>query len=147
MAADFMITQQAAQDQLTALETSLNAGTAAVIVGYDDDAATPANADASSAGSSTLFTLTCSASIFTSKTDGNPGAVGTFASITADSSADATDTLTFFRILTQAGGTVICQGTAGTSSADMIVNTTAITSGSNIGATGTSTITQPEGGT
>lgn len=147
MAADFMITQQAAQDQLTALETSLNAGTAAVIVGYDDDAATPANADASSAGSSTLFTLTCSASIFTSKTDGNPGAVGTFASITADSSADATDTLTFFRILTQAGGTVICQGTAGTSSADMIVNTTAITSGSNIDDTGTSTITQPEGGT
>jgi len=147
MAADFMITQTAAQAQLTALESSLNAGTAAVIVGYDDDAATPANADASAAGSSTLFTLTCSASIFTTKTDGNPGAVGTFDAITADSSADATDTLTFFRILTQSAGTVVCQGTAGTSSADMIVNTTAITSGSNIDDTGTSTITQPEGGT
>lgn len=147
MALDFMITQQAAQDQLTALETSLNAGTAAVINGYDDDAATPANADASAAGSSLLFTLTCSASIFTSKTDGNPGAVGTFAAITADASADATDTLQFFRILTQAGGTVICQGTAGTSSADMIVNTLAITSGSTVDDTGTNTITQPEGGT
>lgn len=147
MAADFMITQTAAQSQLTALETSLNAGTAAVIVGHDDDAAVPANADASSAGSTTLFTLTCAASIFTTKTDGNPGAVGTLDAITADSSADATDTLAFFRILTQSGGTVVCQGTAATASADMIVNTTAITSGSTVDDTGTNTITQPEGGT
>ena len=147
MALDFMITQTAAQSQLTALETSLDAGTAAVIVGYDDDAAIFANVDASSAGSTTLFTLTCSASVFTSKTDGNPGAVGTFAAITADSSADATDILQFFRILTQAGGTVVCQGTAGTATSDMIVNTTSITSGSTVDDTGTNTITQPEGGT
>jgi hypothetical protein len=147
MALDFMITQQAAQDQLTALETSLNAGSAAVIVGYDDDAAIPANADASSAGSTALFDLICSASIFTSKTDGNPGAVGTFAAISADSSANATDTLAYFRILTQAAGTVICQGTAGVGTFDMAVNTTAITSGSTVDDTGTNTITQPEGGT
>lgn len=147
MALDPMITQTVAQTLLTALEGALDAGTAAVIVGYDDDAAVPANADASSAGSTTLFTLTCSASVFTSKTDGNPNAVGTFAAITADASADATDILAFFRILTQAGGTVVFQGTAGTATSDMIVNTTSITSGSTVDDTGTNTLTVPEGGT
>ena len=147
MAKDFMITQAAAQSQLTALETSLDAGTAAVIIGYDDDAAIPANADASSAGSESLFDLTCSASVFTSKTDGNPNAVGTFAAITADTNANVTDTLAFFRILTQAAGTVICQGTAGVGTFDMAVNTTAITSGSTVDDTGTNTLTIVEGGT
>jgi hypothetical protein len=147
MALDPMITQSAAQSLLTALETALNAGTAAVIQGYDDDAATPANADASAAGSTLLFTLTCAASVFTTKTDGAPGAVGTFDSITADASADATDILQFFRIATQAGGTDVFQGTAGTATSDMIVNTTSITAGSTVDDTGTNTLTIPEGGT
>lgn len=139
------ITQSVAQSLLTAFETAANAGTAAVINGYDDDAAVPADADASAAGSTLLFTLTCSASIFTTKTDGAPGAVGTLDTITQDSSADATDILAFFRILTQSGGTVVFQGTAGTATSDMIINTTSITSGSVVAATGTSTITVPEG--
>lgn len=145
MAADFKLTQTAAQAQLTALETSLDAGTAAVIQGYDNDAAVPTYADDSVGINDLLFTLTCSASIFTSKTDGAPGAVGTLAAITADSSADATSTLAFFRIATQSGGTDVVQGTAGTSSADMIVNTTAIQSGATVDDTGTNTITIPEG--
>jgi len=144
MALDPKITQAAAQSLLTALETALDAGTAAVIQGRDDDAATPTNADDSAAGSTLLFTLTCSASVFTSKTDGAPGAVGTFAAITADSSADATDILQYFRILTQSGGTDVFQGTAGTSASDMIVNTTSITSGSTVDDTGTNTLTVPE---
>lgn len=144
MATSPKISQSAAQSLLDALETALNAGTAAVINGYDDDAATPTNVEDSAAGSTLLFTLTCSASVFTSKTDGAPGAVGTFASITADSSADATDTLQFFRIATQSGGTDVFQGTAGTSNADMIVNTTSITSGSTVDDTGTNTLTVPE---
>jgi len=139
------ITQAVAQALLDAFETAANAGTAAVINGYDDDAATPATADDSAAGSTLLFTLTCNASIFTSKTDAAPGALGTFAAITQDSSADATDTLQFFRILTQAGGTVVFQGTAGTATCDMIVNTVSITIASVVAATGTSTITVPEG--
>ena len=145
MAVAPFITQAVAQALLDAFETAANAGTAAVINGYDDDAADPADADASAAGSQITFTLTCSASIFTSKTDGAPGAVGTFAAITADSSADVTDTLSFFRILTQAAGTVVFQGNADTASADMIINTTAITTGSTVDDTGTSTLTVPEG--
>ena len=145
MAVAPFITQAVAQALLDAFETAANAGTAAVINGYDDDAADPADADASAAGSQITFTLTCSASIFTSKTDGAPGAVGTFAAITADSSADVTDTLSFFRILTQAGGTVVFQGNADTASADMIINTVSITAGSTVDDTGTSTLTVPEG--
>src|SRR5262245_1301095 len=104
MATAPFVTQAVAQSELDAVETAFNAGTAAVINGYSGTA--PADADASLSGNTLLFQLTCSASVFTSKTDGAPGAVGTFASITQDSSADATGTLTFFRILTQSGGTV-----------------------------------------
>lgn len=143
MAADPIITQAVAQSLLTAFETAANAGTAAVINGYDDDAAVPADADASAAGSEITFTLTCSAAIFATKTDGTPDAVGTFDTITDDSSADVTDTVSFFRILTQAAGTVVFQGTVATSSADMIINTTAITAGSTVSCS-SATITVPE---
>lgn len=142
MATAPFITQSVAQALLTAFETAANAGTAAVINGYNGSA--PADADAAE-GNTLLFQLTCSAAIFTSKTDGAPGAVGTFDTITQDSSADNTGTLSHFRILTQSGGTVVFQGSAGTSAADMIINTVSITSGSVVAATGTSTITVPEG--
>lgn len=134
------ITQAAAQDLLTSLETDFNAGTAAVIRGLSGSA--PTNADDAETG--TLgFTLTCSASIFTSKTDAAPGALGTFDTITDDSSADASITLTYFRILTQTAGTIVFQGSAGTSSADMIVNSTAISSGATVSCS-SATITVPE---
>jgi hypothetical protein len=139
---DPCITQSVAQALLTAFETAADAGTAAVINGYEGGI--PADADAALSGNDLLFTLTCSAAIFTTKTDGAPNAVGTLDTITQDSSADATDTLTFFRILTQAGGTVVLQGTAGTATTDMVINTTSITTGSVVAATGTSTITVPE---
>ncbi len=142
MALDPCISQAVAQSLLTAFETAANAGTAAVIVGYEG--AIPADVDTALSGNDVLFTLTCAAAIFTSKTDGAPNAVGTFDTITQDSSADATDTLTFFRIFTQTGGTVIMQGTSGTATTDMIINTVSITAASVVAATGTSTITVPE---
>lgn len=144
MAVAPFITQAVAQDLLTSLETDINSGTAAVINGYAANIGRPADADAANTNT-LLFTLTCSASVFTTKTDGNPGAVGTFDTITQDSSADATATLDFFRILTQSGGTVRFQGSAATATADMIINTVSITSGSVVAATGTSTLTVPEG--
>lgn len=128
----------------TGLTESIDAGTAAVINIYDNTSGVPANADASIASAVLLAQLTCSATAFTSVTDTNPGARATFASITSDSSADATGTAAFFRILTQSGGTVIAQGTVGTSSADLVLNTTAITSGSTVSIT-SATIDLPEG--
>jgi hypothetical protein len=141
MPADPFVTQAVAQAGLTAFETAANAGTAAIVRGYEG--AVPADADTALSGNDTLFTITCAASIFTSKTDGAPGAVGTFDATTPDASADATDTLTFFRILTQDAGTVVFQGTAATSDADMTANTTAITTGSEVNLE-SGTVTYPE---
>lgn len=144
MAAGFYITNAVAQGMLnaTTLSASFDAGTAAVIEIYSGSV--PADADASGAGLTLLASLTCSATCFTSYADANPGGRATFASITSDSSADATGTASCFRIKTQTGGTVVAQGTVGTSSADLILNTVSITSGSTVSIT-SATITLPEG--
>lgn len=52
----------------------------------------------------------------------------TLNAITNDSSADATGTATWFRILTS-GNTAVIDGTVGTSGADLNLNTTSIVSG------------------
>jgi hypothetical protein len=85
-----------------------------------------------------------SGTAFGAPTDLAPGARVTAAAITADSSADATGTASFFRILTQNAGTVVAQGTAGTSAADLILNTVSITAGSTVSITA-ATVTLPEG--
>lgn len=56
------------------------------------------------------------------------GGVLTFNAITNDSSADATGTATFFRLLTS-GATAVAQGTVGTSGADINFNTVSFVSG------------------
>lgn len=125
----------------TGLATSIDAGTAAVIRLLTGSV--PADADAAETGT-LLATLTCSGTAFSGvAANGNNGRA-TFAAITADSSADATGTATYFRILTQTGGTVIAQGDAGTASTSLILNTTAITAGSTVSITA-ATIDLPEG--
>ena len=141
MAKNPFVTQQAAQDMLTALETALNAGTAAVINGYSGTP--PANADAALSGNTLLFQCVCAASIFTSKTDTGTAARGTLAAVTADTSADATGTCTFYRILTQNAGTVVKQGTVGTTDSDLVLNSVAVTAGSQVSVT-SGTIDVPE---
>ena len=144
MANGFYITNTAAQSLATALGTALDAGTAAVINIYDNTSGVLADADASIASAVLLAQLTCSATSFSGIADDTPGALATFNTITSDSSADATGTAAFFRILTQSGGTVVTQGTVGTSSADLILNTVSITSGSTVSITA-ATILVPEG--
>lgn len=142
MALQPFVTQAVAQAMLTALETALNNGTAAVINIYSGTA--PSNADAALSGNTLLAQMVCSASIFSGKTDTGTGARGTLAAVTSDSSADATGTATFFRILDQNAGTVCLQGTVGTTSSDLILNTTAITAGSTVSISA-GTIDVPEG--
>lgn len=142
MANAFSVTNAVASSMANAFAAATDAGTAAIIVIYSGTA--PANADASLSGNTVLAQLTCSGTAFTGPTDTGSAARLTFAAITPDSSADNTGTATFFRILTQAGGTVICQGTVGTSSADLILNTVAITAGSTVQIT-SGTIDIPEG--
>lgn len=50
-------------------------------------------------------------------------------SITSDSSADASGTATWFRALKSDGTTVVMDGSVGTSSANLILNSVAISSG------------------
>ena len=87
----------------------------------------PADCNTALSGNTQLAELACSSTFAGSAASG----VLTANSITADSSADATGTATFFRVLTS-GGTAKIQGTVGTSGTDMIIKSTAIASGAQV---------------
>jgi hypothetical protein len=142
MANAFFVTNAVASSMATAFANAVDAGTAAVINIYSGTP--PANADAGLSGNTLLAQCVCSATAFTGPTDTGTAARLTFATITPDSSADSTGTATFFRILTQNAGTVVAQGTVGTSNADLILNTVSITAGSTVQIT-SGTIDIPEG--
>lgn len=91
------------------------------------DGTPPANVGTALSGNTLLATLPLS----TTAAAGASSGVLTFNSITADSSADATGTASFFRLLTS-GATAVVQGTVGTSGADINFNTVSFTSGSNV---------------
>lgn len=141
MALTFRISNAAAQAMLTALGSQIDAGTAAVFRILSGTA--PTNVEDAETGT-LLATLTCSATALSGLSDLNPGARATFAAITSDSSADATGTAGYFRLLTQTGGTAVAQGSISTSGADMNFNTVAFTAGSTISLSA-ATIDMPEG--
>lgn len=132
MANAFSVTSAVAQAMMVAFNSAVDAGTAAVINIYSGTP--PADANASLSSNDLLAQLTMSTTAFGTPTTANPS-VDTANAITADSSADSTNTATFFRILTQSAGTVIAQGTAGVGTYDLALNTTAITSGSTVSIT------------
>lgn len=130
MALTLTITNAVAQAMLQALKDAIDAGTAAIIEIYT--ASQPTDADTAVGAQTKLATLTMSATAFGAVGDDTPGAIMTAAAITADSSADATGTAAWFRMLTQAGGTTILDGSISTTGADMNFNTVSFTSGSQI---------------
>lgn len=87
----------------------------------------PANVGASLAGNTLLAQLALSSAMAGAASSG----LLTFNTITADSSADATGTATFFRITTS-GGTAKVQGTVSTSGADLNLDTTSIIAGGTV---------------
>ena len=89
------------------------------------DGTQAATADTAIGAQVLLAELTMNATAFGSAVAG----VATANAITSDSSADATGTATWFRLLKSDGSTVICDGSVGTSSADLVLNTTSIVSG------------------
>lgn len=125
----FRITVAVANAMLNAFTTANDAGTAAVIQIYT--ASQPATPETAVGAQTLLGTLTMNATSFGAAASNTI----TANSITDDTSADATGTAAWFRMSTQSGGTAICDGSVGTSSADMVINTTAITSGSTISCT------------
>lgn len=141
----FSITPAVAQAMLTALGTQI--GASATLVMYNGTA--PTNANTALSGNTALATLALSASAFSGysfNATGGPNAngaeVATMGAIT-NATASATGTAVFWRILTS-GGTAILQGGIGTSGADLILNTTSITSGSTVSIT-SGTISLPTG--
>lgn len=66
---------------------------------------------------------------------GAASGVLTLNAITADSSADATGTATWFRMLKTDGTTYIMDGTVGTSGADLNLNTVSIVAAGNVAIT------------
>lgn len=141
MANNFKITNAVAQTLANAFDDAVNAGTAAIICIYDGSQ--PTDPDTAVGAQVLLAELTMSATAFGDATDGNPGGLLTANSITSDSSANATGTASWFRILTQSGGTTICDGSVGTSSADLVLNTVSITAGSTVSISAM-TVTMPE---
>lgn len=123
------VTNAVAVAMATAILTAMDAGTQPVVEIYSGTA--PVDADAAITGT-LLASLLCNATSAGSVAASGQNGRLTFAAITPDSSADATGTATHFRIKTQTGGTVILQGTVGTTASDMILNTVAITAGSTV---------------
>lgn len=77
-----------------------------------------------------LAELTCNATFAPAAS----GGVLTLNSITSDSSANATGTATWFRLVTS-GATFVLDGSVGTSGADLNLNTTSIVSGAAVSVT------------
>lgn len=125
---------------LSAIGTLCNGGTLIIYSGTE-----PATATTSLSGNTVLAQLAMNATAF-----GSPGASGsdrviTAASITADSSADASGTASFFRLYKSTGTTtsdVVYQGTAGTSGQQLNLNSTDIIAGGNVSISSL-TITMP----
>lgn len=110
-------------------DISTDAGANSVIRIYSGTP--PANPGTALSGNTLLGTLNCGATFA-------PAAVGgvlTANAISNDISADADGTATFFRLLQSDLTTVVMQGTVGTSSADMIVNSVAFVTGGTISIT------------
>lgn len=102
----------------------------------------PADADAALGGATLLAELNMSNPAFNGATDAAPGASAAAASISDDTSADATGTAAFFRIVDRNEAAVF-QGSVSTTGADLNLNTTSITSGANVAVTSL-TVTLPE---
>lgn len=141
MAVNFKITNNVAKALANAFATQADGGSGALIRIYDG--AQPTDADTAIGAQVKLAELAMSGTAFGAATDANPGGLITAAAITNDSSADATGTAAWFRIVDQNAGNTICDGSVGTSSADLILNTVAITAGSVVAIT-SMTVTMPE---
>lgn len=139
MANAFSVTSAVAQGMLNSTGLAEAIGANGKINVYAGSV--PANADAANSGT-LLATLTLAASPFSGFSDTGTAGRGTLGAI-ASATAGATGTAAFFRITTS-GGTTIAQGTVGTSSADLIFNSIAITAGSTV-AISSGTIDQPKG--
>lgn len=95
------------------------------------DGTQPANADTAVGAQVLLAELRFGADAFAAASNG----VATANAITDDSSANATGTATWFRVLRSDGTSVLFDGSVGTSGADLNLNSVAIQSGAAVSVT------------
>jgi hypothetical protein len=130
---------KAAVDAVAAL---CNSGTIKIYTGSQ-----PTDANTAVGAQTLLGTLTFSSTAFgASSASGSAGSkvvTATANTITDDTSADATGTAAWFRVLKSDGTTVVFDGSVGTSGCDLNLTTTSIVSGADISVT-SMTITQLE---
>jgi hypothetical protein len=88
----------------------------------------PADANAALSGNTLLADLTFGGTAFAAAANG----VATANAITTDSSADATGTATFFRVLESDLTTVVFQGTVGTSGAELNLSSVSLIAGGSV---------------
>lgn len=113
---------------------------------YDDGnsgASIPANVDAALPGGAVVLAqLSMSNPAFGGAVDISPGARATANAISDDTSADATGTAYFYRIVDR-DGTPRIQGTAGISGEALTLNTVSLVAGATVSVTSL-TVTEPE---
>lgn len=117
----------------TAANAAANGVTALCNSGYLRiyDGTKPASADTAITTQTLLAELTFGSTSFSAAS----GATATANAITADSSANASGTATWFRVVKSDGTTVVFDGTVGTSGADLNLNSTSISAGASVSVT------------
>lgn len=95
------------------------------------DGTQPTDADTAVGAQVLLAELTMNATAFAAASAGSAAANA----ITADSSANATGTAAWFRLVASNGTTVLCDGTVGTGTHNLVLNSVAISSGANVSVT------------
>lgn len=125
----------------TAANAAVDAVTALANTGYLRiyDGSQPANANTAVGSQVLLAELRFGSTAFAAAVAG----VAAANTITDDSSANATGTATWYRVLKSDGTTVLFDGSVGTSGANMNLGSTAINVGQPVGIT-SFTYTQPE---
>lgn len=113
----------------------LDEGTGAAVISIYE-ASQPTNPDVAVGAQTLGAKLVMSDPAFGAAADGNPGGLATADTITDDSSADATITAAWYRVsATNDGATPLddhMDGSVGTSSANLVLNTVALVSGANV---------------
>lgn len=138
MALNPYLTKAAGQAALDAIVDRLDSGGAGTIKIYT--ASQAATADTAIGAQTLLATLTYSATAYGAASNADP-TVATAASITSDSSADATGTAAWARHAS-GGGTTQFDCTVGTGTHDIVFNTVSFVSGASV-AISSLTVTLP----
>ena len=139
MALAFYITNAVALTALDAITATI--GTSGKLKIYDDTGTVPADADDGIGTNVLLVTLPLTADAFADAADDTPGALSTANALTT-TAAIATGTAAFYRVTTSAD-VVVMQGTVGTATSDLVLNSVAIASGIDV-AVSAWTIRLPE---